>query len=180
MKLEFRLAVDADAPTIATLLNMAYRGESSRQGWTTEADLLDGLRTDTTEVLKQLHTPGSLFLLCLESGELLGCICLEKHGKGVHLGMFAVQPHRQGAGVGKQLLELAERQAIALWQAMHAEMTVITRRTELIGYYQRRGYRRTGVLKPFPMKSSLWAPLVAELQLEVLEKPLQIGDQLYA
>lgn len=180
MNLEFRFAVDTDAPAIATLLNAAYRGASSRRGWTTEADLLAGLRANTTEVLKQLHTPNSLFLLCLESGLLLGCICLEKYGEGAHLGMFAVQPHRQGVGVGRQLLDLAEQQAVALWQAMRAEMTVITRRAELMDYYQRRGYRRTGVLKPFPMKSGLWQPLVAELQLEVLEKPLQIGDQRYA
>lgn len=180
MKLEFRPAADADAPAIAALLNGAYRGESSRQGWTTEADLLAGLRTNTDEVLKQLHTPDSYFLLCLESGVLMGCICLEKYGNAAHLGMFAVQPHRQGVGVGRQLLDFAEQQAITLWQAEHTEMTVITQRKELIEYYQRRGYRRTGVLKPFPMKSALWTPLVSGLQLEVLKKTLKIGDKLYA
>lgn len=180
MNLEFRFAVDTDAPAIAALLNTAYRGESSRQGWTTEADLLAGLRANTAEVLKQLHAPDSFFLLCLESGLLLGCICLEKHGEGAHLGMFAVQPHRQGAGVGKRLLDLAEQQAITRWHSSHAEMTVITLRAELMDYYQRRGYRRTGVLKPFPMKSTLWTPLVSGLQLEVLEKTLKIGDRLYA
>lgn len=178
--MEFRFAADTDASAITTLLNTAYRGESSRQGWTTEADLLAGLRASTAEVLKQLHAPDSFFLLCLESGSLLGCICLEKYGEGAHLGMFAVQPQRQGTGIGRQLLDFAEQQAITLWHSRHVEMTVITLRAELIDYYLRRGYQRTGVLKPFPIKSALWTPLVSGLQLEVLEKVLKVGDTLYA
>lgn len=180
MKLTFRKANIEDAAAIAALVNSAYRGESSRRGWTTEADLLAGLRTETGEVLKMLAAENSQFLLCLEATALIGCVYLEKSGDAAHLGMFAVQPQHQGLGAGKQLLAYAEQIALETWRAQKIVMTVITRREELLAFYQRRGYRRTGVLKPFPMKSSLWTPLVTDLQLEVLEKPLQIGDQLYA
>jgi len=180
LKLAFRTATDEDAPGIATLVNTSYRGEPSRQGWTTEADLLAGLRTETSEVLKLLAAEHSQFLLCLESTALVGCVCLEKCGDAAHLGMFAVQPQRQGQGAGKQLLAFAEQTAVETWGTKRMVMSVITRREELLAFYQRRGYRRTGVLKPFPAQSRLWTPLVSDLQLELLEKPLQIGSHLYA
>lgn len=174
MKLAFRKANSRDAAAIAALVNSAYRGESSRQGWTTEADLLDGLRTETCEVQQLIETASNLILLCLNDNELLGSICLEQSGESAYLGMFAIAPRSQGQGIGKQLLAYAECMAIEYWSPQRMVMSVITHREELIAFYQRRGYRRTGIFKPFPAQSPLWTPLVAELQLELLEKPLTV------
>jgi ribosomal protein S18 acetylase RimI-like enzyme len=160
------------AGQIAVLVNSAYRGESSKQGWTTEADLLAGLRTDAEEIQCLISTGDSMFLLCRAKAELIGSVHLQKQAEQVCLGMLAVSPSLQGRGIGKQLLEAAEQAAQDIWAVNKAVMSVITCRHELIAFYQRRGYRRTGVNKEFPANPELWTPKVADLRLEILEKVL--------
>lgn len=172
MKLIFRRASSADAARIAALINSAYRGETSRQGWTTEADLLSGARTEIDEILSLIEADNSMLLLCIDAEILLGSVTLEKQGDAAHLGMFAVQPQQQGQGIGKQLLAFAEHAAAETWGVKRMVMSVITLRHELIAYYQRRGYCLNGELKPFPGESKLWTPLVSSLQLGLMEKPL--------
>jgi ribosomal protein S18 acetylase RimI-like enzyme len=172
LKLIFRKAISTDATAIAALINSAYRGETSRQGWTTEADLLSGSRTEIDEVLCLIAADNSMLLLCLDVEVLLGSVTLERHGAAAHLGMFAVHPQRQGQGIGKQLLAFAEHAAVQAWGVNSMVMSVITLRQELIAFYQRRGYRLTGTLQPFPAESKLWAPLVSNLQLRPMEKSL--------
>ncbi len=161
-----------DAGQIAALVNSAYRGESSKQGWTTEADLLAGLRTDAEEILRLISTDDSMFLLSKTEAELTGSVHLQKQAEQVGLGMLAVSPLLQGRGIGKQLLEAAEQAAQETWGVNTSVMTVISCRNELIAFYQRRGYRRTGVSKDFPVNPELWTPKVADLRLEILEKIL--------
>ncbi|HEY8086016.1 MAG TPA: GNAT family N-acetyltransferase [Methylophilaceae bacterium] len=168
----FRKAVSTDAASIAALINSAYRGESSRHGWTTEADLLSGLRTEVEEVLSLIAADNSMLLLCFDAATLLGSVTLEKQGDAAHLGMFAVHPQQQGQGIGKQLLAFAEHAAAETWGVNSIVMSVITLRQELIAFYQRRGYSLTGVLKAFPAESKLWTPLVSSLQLGLMEKSL--------
>lgn len=172
-ELSFRKAEQADAPHIVSLVNSAYRGESSRQGWTTEADFLDGRRTDVAEVQKLIAAPGSLYLLCLLDGEAVGSVHLEQAADGAYLGMFAIQPTRQGHGIGSRLLERAETIVRKEWGLSKIMMRVVTLRHELIAFYARRGYVRTGKLRPFPLNAALWTPKVAGLQMELLEKILQ-------
>jgi GNAT superfamily N-acetyltransferase len=172
LKRVLRKAVSEDAARIAALINSAYRGETSRQGWTTEADLLSGSRTEIDEVLSLIAADNSMLLLCLDAGTLLGSVTLERQGNTAHLGMFAVQPRQQGQGVGKQLLAFAEETARTAWGVDRMAMSVITLRHELIAFYQRRGYRLNGESKPFPAESKLWTPLVSSLQLGIMEKPL--------
>jgi ribosomal protein S18 acetylase RimI-like enzyme len=172
LKLDFRPATHSDASAIASLVNQAYRGESSRLGWTTEADLLSGLRTETAEITRLIALENTLFLLCLADNALVASVCLEKSSNSAHLGMFAVNPQQQAQGIGKQLLAFAENTAVSTWRVARMEMVVITQRHELIAFYERRGYQRTGVLKPFPATSKLWQPLVGNLQLAALEKTL--------
>ena len=164
------------AEQIAALVNMAYRGESSKQGWTTEADLLAGRRTDTEEILHLITTEDSMFLLCRAEAELIGSVHLQKLNDRVCLGMFAVRPLLQGRGVGKQLLLAAEQVAQETWAVDKAIMSVIACRMELIAFYRRRGYRRIGVSEPFPVNPRLWTPKVADLRLELLEKVLLRGQ----
>ena len=166
-----------DAGQIAALINSAYRGESSHQGWTTEADLLAGLRTDPEEILRLILSDDSMFLLCKAEAELVGLVHLQKQAEQVCLGMLAVSPLLQGRGIGKQLLAAAEKAAQETWGVSKSVMSVIACRNELIAFYERRGYRRTGVSKTFPVNPELWIPKVAGLRLEMLEKALSVNPK---
>jgi GNAT superfamily N-acetyltransferase len=172
--LMYRTAAANDVRAIVALVQSAYRGEASRAGWTTEADLLDGQRTDTDEVAALIGAPASRILLCEQGGALLASAHLEKHGSTCHVGMFAVRPDRQGGGLGKALLAEAERIAHDEWVCHEMQMKVITLRAELIAWYGRRGYRRTGVFRPFPYGETRFGlPKRDDLCLEVLHKPLR-------
>jgi len=168
--LVFRLAQAADSASIAALVNAAYRGDASRQGWTTEADLLDGLRTTAAEVQALMASGHGTILVCMHGTDLIASVCLEPDADAVHVGMFVVNPAMQGSGVGKQLLTYAECYAVQHWPVSRFCMHVITLRHELIAFYERRGYRRTGVVKDFPVNPDMWQPKMAGLQLELLEK----------
>jgi ribosomal protein S18 acetylase RimI-like enzyme len=171
--LEFRAASAIDVNAIVTLVQSAYRGEVSRAGWTTEADLLDGQRTDADAVAALVYSPASRVLLCEQDGALLASAHLENHDATCHFGMFAVRPDRQGGGLGRAMLTEAERIARDEWGCREMQMTVITLRTELIAWYERRGYHRSGVFKPFPCEDARFGlPRRDDLRLEVLRKPL--------
>lgn len=175
MQLQFRNAVERDAEAIVALVESAYRGESSRAGWTTEADFLTGQRTDAEGVRADIARPESLIRLALDdNGRLLACCHLERTDPACYFGMFSVDPARQGGGIGKRLMAEAERLAREDWGCTRMEMTVIDIRDELIAFYERRGYRRTGVKKPFPYGDARFGqPLRDDLRFEVLEKPLE-------
>jgi len=170
MTISFREAHKDDIPGIVTLVNAAYRGDTSRLGWTTEAELLDGQRTDTDEIASFIEVPDSLILVCIKNREVIGSLYLQSTPDGVKLGMLAIQPTLQGGGIGRQFLCMAEEVARAKWGAKKITMTVITLREELIAYYERRGYRRTGVICEFPSGENFGIPKVSGLALEVLEK----------
>ncbi len=149
-ELTFRTAVEADVPALVELVESAYRGDASRVGWTTEADLLGGRRTDAEAVAEAVAKPDAVILLAERAGELLGCCLLERRGPVAYFGMFSVRPERQGDGLGRTVLARAERFAREEWGAAEVEMTVIAQREDLIAWYVRRGYRRTGEHSPFP------------------------------
>lgn len=148
----------SDIPELVVLINSAYRGEASKRGWTTEADLLDGeLRTDE-EAMKQLMDTGS-FLKDTEGGYLRGCVYLQKQGDKLYLGMLSVSPRIQAQGIGKELLEAAEKHALEQ-NCKTIVMNVISLRHELIHWYERHGYKRTGQIKPFPTDDKFGKPVV--------------------
>ncbi|MFZ6862008.1 GNAT family N-acetyltransferase [Undibacterium sp. Ji67W] len=170
--LSFRPASNEDAELIAQLVNSAYRGDTSRQGWTTEADLLEGSRIFAPEVLELIAAKDSVILLCMHEQEIIGCVHLQKSGDAAYLGMFVVRPILQGNGIGKHFMQTAERYAHKRWGINKIWMTVISVREELIAYYQRRGYVRTGRFKPFPKDNGKEQMLVDNLQFEEMEKIL--------
>jgi ribosomal protein S18 acetylase RimI-like enzyme len=172
--LTFRHAAEADVPSIVTLVESAYRGDVSRAGWTTEADLLDGQRTDAEAVAAILRAPASTVLLAEVAGQLVACCQLEQRPAAeAYFGMFSVQPGGQGQGVGRQVLAEAERIARDEWAATTMVMTVLAQRAELIAWYERRGYRRTGEQRPFPYGDERYGiPRRPDLVFEVLAKPL--------
>ena len=172
-RLTFRDARVADVAAIVALVESAYRGDASRAGWTTEADLLDGQRVDVIGVSDIVTSRGCRILLAESGDELLACCHLEKQGSACYFGMFSVKPTQQGGGIGQRMLLEAERLARDEWKCRKMEMTVITVRDELIAWYERRGYRRTGMYKPFPYGDIRFGiPKRDDLRFELLTKNL--------
>jgi ribosomal protein S18 acetylase RimI-like enzyme len=165
-----RYATQDDVPAIVALVESAYRGESSRQGWTTEADLLDGQRTDAEEVSCLLAQPDNYFLLH-EQSSLQASLHLQNQSTQAYLGMFAVDPKCQGQGIGVKMLQRAEQIAFDEWGCDQLQMTVIRQREDLIAWYQRHGYRFSGEIRPFPYGNPRFGlPRRDDLQLHVLSK----------
>jgi len=189
--LTFRPATLDDVPELLALVTSAYRGETSRAGWTTEADLLDGQRTDPAEISAIVTGAAGLVLVAEQAprecgqaavaGEngaapgrhILACCQLEHHGSTAYFGMFAVSPTLQAGGIGSAVLAEAERHARDVWGADRMELYVISQRTELIAWYARRGYRPTGARKPFPYGDERFGlPRRPDLAFTVLAKAL--------
>lgn len=169
----FRIAAEEDIPALVALVESAYRGEASRAGWTTEAHLLEGQRTDPEGIAAVVTAPDSILLAVERAGELVACCQLEHRGEHAYFGMFAVRPELQGAGLGRAVLAQAERTVRAEWGAREMQMTVIRQRDDLIAWYERRGYARTGELSPFPYGDERFGiPQRTDLAFELLVKPL--------
>lgn len=175
--LRFRAATLADVAAIVALTESAYRGDSSRVGWTTEADLLDGQRTDAGEVAALIARDDVRLLLAERDGALLASCVVERlsgefAGDG-YFGMFSVRPAVQGNGTGRAMIAEAERIARDEWHCPAMRMTVIDVRAELIAWYERRGYRRTGDYRPFPYGDPRFGvPKRDDLRFEWLVKAL--------
>ncbi|WP_183565001.1 GNAT family N-acetyltransferase [Mucilaginibacter sp. SP1R1] len=161
----------ADIPELNILINSAYRGEESKKGWTTEADLIEGIRIDEEMLTEYLHDETiSILKYTDESGQITGSVYLEVKGPKLYLGMFSVAPVLQGKGVGRALLQQAE--VIARQLNCHTiTMTVIRTRTELISWYERRGYTFTGEIQPFHSNGRFGDPKQL-IELIVMEKTI--------
>ena len=165
------LADDADIPRLNLLVNSAYRGEYSRKGWTTEADLLDGIRTDEQALRDIMNEPWSFILKYVVEGEIVGCVHLRKDDEQLYLGMLTVSPDLQAKGIGKQLLLAAEDEARKRnCEAVY--MTVISVRQELIAWYVRHGYTDSGIRKPFPQNDPRHGIPKMPLEFVVLRKKI--------
>ena len=166
------IADEKDITSLVALMDSAYRGENSKQGWTSEADLFIGnKRTDETTVANLIKKPGSVFLKYLnEEGILEGCVFLHKKDNRIYLGMFSVSPSAQGKGIGKKLLAAADHYAKE-HNCSSIYMTVITVRKELIAWYERNGYQKTSKVLPFPLDERYGIP-TQPLEMLVLEKHL--------
>ena len=160
-----------DAAALSNLINSAYRGEESTKGWTSEAHLLLGpLRTDENLVEELIQKPSATIIKCVKDNKIHGCVYLEKQGAKLYLGMLSVSPTYQAGGIGKKLLYTAEAYAKAL-ECSIITINVISVRIELIEWYERLGYVKTGTSKPFPVDERYGKP-TQELILIDLEKQI--------
>jgi len=171
--LPLRTATVDDAAALDRLVNSAYRGDSSRSGWTTEADLLGGQRTDAEGLRELLSKPDSVVLLHERGDAPIACVHLQRTARGCYLGMLTIEPTLQSAGLGRAMLDAAEAFARREWHSPLMYMTVIIQRDALIAWYERRGYRRSGERRPFPYGDERFGlPLRPDLEFEILVKPL--------
>lgn len=169
----WRTAGEADAPALEALIESAYRGDSSRAGWTTEADLLGGNRTSVAMLLETIADPAQAVLVCEDATGLLATVTVERRDGYGYVGAVSVRPTEQGNGMGRELLTRAEQMIGEAWGLERARMTVIAQRTELIDWYVRRGYRDTGETAPFPYGDDRFgAPKRDDLYFVILEKAL--------
>ncbi|MGZ4717386.1 MAG: GNAT family N-acetyltransferase [Acidimicrobiales bacterium] len=170
----FRFAERADAPEVVELVESAYRGESSRAGWTTEAHLLEGQRTDRAAVDDLIGAPDSEVLLLTIDGEVVACCHLARRtGATIYLGLFAVRPDAQGLGLGTAVVAEADRLA-RRWGGVRVRMTVISARQDLLAWYHRLGFEPTGETEPFPYGDERFGiPTVPDLEVLVLERPVR-------
>ncbi|WP_194910907.1 GNAT family N-acetyltransferase [Catenulispora rubra] len=170
---DIRMATVDDVPRIVALIESAYRGDSSRTGWTSEADLLDGQRTDEADVTATVIDQASRMMVVESGADLVACCLVQHRETHAYFGMFAVSPKSQGGGLGKRVLTVAEQLARDEFGMTAMHMTVLRQRTDLIDFYVRRGYRRTGEMKPFPYGDERFGkPRRDDLEFEVLIKDL--------
>ena len=167
MSLKIRPATLSDLSALHPVIERAYRGDSARQGWTHEADLVSGTRTDLGSLQAIVADRAQVLLALFDGRAPLGCVNVANRGGGVaYLGLLCIEPGRQSEGLGRQLLAAAEEHARDVFECTRIEMTVLDQRGELIAYYERRGWRQTGERRPFPVPTD--PPYV----MEVLAKPL--------
>jgi len=165
--LKLQLANANNVDEICNLINLAYRGDI---GWTTEATLVSGNRSTQIEVEQYIADPNATLLIAYNHDEIVSCICIEMNDGGAYIGFFAVHPKLQGKGVGKAILSQAENYALINLKARKYLMAVVGGRKELIAYYERRGYCRTGKIEDFPVHRDVGTPLQDGLTIEYMEK----------
>jgi ribosomal protein S18 acetylase RimI-like enzyme len=170
-----REATCADVTALHKLVESAYRGNSARRGWTHEADMLGGQRTDEDALIESLYDPTQRILVAEIDGALVGSVQVQNRDGGrAYLGQLAVDPDQQASGIGSRLIEAAEALAVNEFGASIMEMTVIVQRAELTAYYVRRGYRETGEMRPFPFDNArIGVATRRDLAFTVLEKALR-------
>lgn len=172
--LTLREATSADIPALHALIESAYRGETSRVGWTTEADLLDGQRTDPEDLADILADPAQALLTAWRDGTLVGCVLIADRGEGIgYFGMLSVSPALQAGGIGRALVEAAHAELARRFGARRVRISVFPQRDTLIAWYERLGYRVTGETLPFPHGNPRFGlPRRADLHFIVLERNL--------
>jgi GNAT superfamily N-acetyltransferase len=180
-RLRFRFATHQDIPAVVDLVQSAYRGEESRAGWTTEADLIDGQRIDATMLARTIDQAETYILLAEAhdepSGhELVGCAEISRYsgdGGGAYFGLFAVRPSLQGQGIGGQILDEIERVSVELLREARLVLVVISLRSDMVELYARRGFVPTGDVHLFPYGDERFGrPKRDDLELLVMAKEL--------
>lgn len=168
-KLTLKPASIDDAEHLNLLINQAYRGQ---EGWTRETEIVDGKRSSVEDVKDLIQKPYSHMLVATIHEVLAACICIEEKENKTYIGTFAVNPAFQNQGIGKTVLSLAENYAVNKLGSKQLMMVVISQREELIAFYERRGYKRTGEISEYPVHLNVGTPAIEGLTIECLEKAI--------
>lgn len=172
--LTIRPAALVDLPRLHPVIERAYRGDSARIGWTHEADLVQGERTDLEALSGIVADPASDLLIASDGDTPIGCVQVVNRGGGLaYLGLLCVEPGIQAGGIGRRLVAAAEAHAQTVFGARTMEMTVIDRREELIAWYERLGYARSGETRDFPI--ALDPPLFMSVLVKPIEEARDVG-----
>ncbi len=169
MSIHCRIAIESDANDIASLVNRAYRPASPGRGWTHEAHLVAGDRISPEQIRALIHTHATVLVLCRDS-DIVACVQVQRDAAVASISLLATDPDWQAHGFGKSMLQHAETFAKADDPATVIQLSVLAARPELIAFYERRGYARTGQIQDYPVQAGAGQPRVAELKLEVLAK----------
>lgn len=169
MSLVIRTARPDDTAAIVSLVNAAYRPSGARKGWTHESDIVGGVRINPEQVLA-LFVPDSFVFVAEQNSQLVACVHVRMENDCAHIGMLATHPDRQTRGYGKIMLEYVEKYALKNFAACQFEMVVISQRAELVAFYVRRGYQRTGSIQDYPVSAGVGIPKTQDLTVEVLRK----------
>jgi len=168
---DFRVATMADVAFLVQLVNTAYRPESHTTSWTHESALITGARINAQQLIEIISKPDNVLLIASYQQQWVSCVHLEKKdAQSCYIGMLTVEPSYQNAGFGKQILHFAEKYACTHFGARYFVMSVLSARTELLAFYLRRGYQKTGKLLEYPLTAGVGTPKQADLTIEVLEK----------
>ncbi len=170
--ISLKIALQEEAKKISALVNSVYRGENSKKGWTTEADFLSGIRITEEKVMEMIGRKNDLIILAIIDGEITGCVHLENAGSYSYLGMLSVDVNLQDKGIGRILINECERITKHDWKLDEIKMKVISRRNELIEYYNRRGYAATGEIEEFGAQGDTFGDTGEELWFVTLAKKL--------
>ncbi len=171
-KIDLKIAAAGDSRKITELINSVYRGENSKKGWTTEADFLSGIRITEEKVREIIHRKNDVIILALYEGSIIACVHLEYSGSYSYLGMLSVDVSCQDKGIGRLLINECERYTKEVWGLGEVRMKVISRRIELVEYYNRRGYAATGELEEFGSKGETFGDTTEKLYFQTLNKIL--------
>lgn len=165
-KKNIRLATSADISELSLLMNTAYRGQG---GWTTESGFIQGQRIQSDQLSHLLNSKSFQLFVLEDENKLLGCIGITLRQHIAEIDSFAVAPAMQNLGYGKQLLNFAESHIFEIFKKKVIQMSVLNVRTELLAYYQRRGYQLTEKIETYPLDQNVGEPLIL-LHLLILEK----------
>ncbi|VWD41012.1 GCN5-related N-acetyltransferase [Burkholderia lata] len=171
----YRIANEQDVDALVELVNAAYRPTTAATGWTHEASLIDGPRITSSQLAATLRAPDSVLLVAEIDGRIAGCIEVRKDGTTAYIGTLAVAPSMQDRGLGKALLHEAEQFAVRNWQIETTVMVVLSARRELIDFYLRRGYTRTGERTGYPFDAGVGRPRDETLTIETLTRNIALG-----
>lgn len=167
MKYKLELPNLNDASELSQLINDAYRGET---GWTRETGIVSGERTNINDTKALIANPKSHLLVAKDNESIIACICIEQKESQTYIGSLAVNSNYQNKGLGKEMLRLAEEYALNELNSNEYIMVVISQRKELIAFYERRGYKKTGELEQYPVHLNVGEPLTNDLTIEYLKK----------
>jgi ribosomal protein S18 acetylase RimI-like enzyme len=163
------MASEADADAIVDVVNRAYRPSNQEKGWTHESELVSGPRTFSDQVLALFRPQSFVFVLCQDTS-IIACVHIRCEDSVAFIGMFATEPANQGLGLGHRMLLHAETFAVTHCNAKLSKMTVLSSRAELIAFYERKGYARTGEIDSYPISAGVGQPIRKDLFIEVLVK----------